>query len=88
MSRSSRPTRPGRQPRRRQARGASRVGERFEAVVVDVDHRDETRGVVTVRDPAVEAPVRGSGPLPLGTDVEVELVRSDVVARKVEFRLS
>jgi len=65
-----------------------RVGERFEAVVVDVDHRDETRGVVTIRDPAVEATVRGPGPLPLGTDVRVELTRADVVARKVEFRLT
>ena len=65
-----------------------RVGEQFEAVVVEVDQRDRTRGVVTIRDPAVEAPVRGAGPLPLGTDVRVELTRADVAARKVEFRLA
>jgi exoribonuclease R len=64
-----------------------RVGERFEAVVVDVDGKDGTRGVVTIQEPAVEAPVVGSGPLPLGTDVQVELTRADVEAGRVEFAL-
>ena len=64
-----------------------RVGEKFDAVVVEVDDKDETRGVVTIQEPAVEAPVVGSARLPLGTDVQVELTRADVEARRVEFRL-
>ena len=64
-----------------------RVGEKFDAVIVDVDDRDGTRGVVTIQEPAVEAPVAGSGRLPLGSDVQVELTRADVEARKVEFTL-
>ena len=64
-----------------------RVGDKFDGVVVDVDDRDETRGVVTVQEPAVEAPVVGPGRLPLGTGVQVELTRADVEARKVEFTL-
>lgn len=64
-----------------------RVVEKFDAVVVEVDDKDESRGVVTIQEPAVEAPVVGSGRLPLGTDVQVELTRADVEARQVEFRL-
>ena len=64
-----------------------RVGEKFDAVVIEVDDKDETRGVVTIQEPAVEAPVVGSARLPLGTDVQVELTRADVEARRVEFRL-
>ena len=64
-----------------------RVGDKFDAVVVDVDDREESRGIVTIQEPAIEAPVVGSGPLPLGTDVQVELARADVEARKVEFTL-
>ena len=47
-----------------------RVGEEFAAMVVDVDDRKPERGDVVVRDPAVEAPVVGRAPLPLGTDVD------------------
>ncbi len=64
-----------------------RVGERFPGVVVDVDDKQPSRGVVTVQDPAVEAPVTATGDLPLGMDVVVELVRADVGAGQVEFRL-
>ena len=32
-----------------------RVGEKFEAVVIEVDHDDERKGTVMVREPAVEA---------------------------------
>ncbi len=37
----------------------SRVGERFEGVVLEVEHDDEREGTVMVREPAVEAPVTG-----------------------------
>ena len=63
-----------------------RVGELFEAVVVDVDG-DGRRGVVTVQDPAVEARVVAPEALPLGTDVRVRLTTADVGSRKVEFTL-
>lgn len=66
---------------------ASRVGDTFSGVVVDVDDKDDTRGTVTIQDPAIEATVVGSAALPLGEAVEVELVAADVVSRTVEFRL-
>ena len=64
-----------------------RVGERFEGVVVERDEERRTRGVVTVADPAVEAPLTGSGELPLGEDVTVTLTTADPRKRKVEFTL-
>ena len=64
-----------------------REGENFAAVVVDLDERDETRGTVTVQEPAVEADVHGSDKLPLGEDVEVTLRTADVRSRTVEFAL-
>jgi exoribonuclease R len=67
---------------------AGRVGETFHGVVVEVDDEDETRGTVTVQDPAIEAPVTGAGPLPLGTDVSVVLESADPATRKVAFRLA
>ena len=39
-----------------------RVGEKFDAVVVEVDDRDATRGTVTIQDPAVEARSAGRCP--------------------------
>jgi exoribonuclease R len=67
---------------------ADRVGEEFEAVVVDVDEKDPQRGVVLVHDPDVEARVVStSGPLPLGTDVRVRLTVADIEQRRVEFEL-
>jgi exoribonuclease R len=65
----------------------SRVGEVFDGVVVDVDDSDEQRGVVVIHDPDVEAPVVGSAPLPLGTDVRVRLTTADLTARAVGFTL-
>ena len=64
-----------------------RVGDRFTAVVVEVDEKDARRGEVTVQDPAVEAGVTGSRALPLGEEVEVVLATADPVIRKVEFTL-
>jgi exoribonuclease R len=66
---------------------SDRVGESFEAVVVEVDEREPTRGTVTVQQPAVEAPVTSASDVPLGTDVRVRLTTADVERRKVEFTL-
>lgn len=66
---------------------APRVGSPFPGVVVDVDDRDERRGEVTIQDPAIEAVVVSSGPLPIGQDVTVKLTTADVTSRKVEFTL-
>jgi VacB/RNase II family 3'-5' exoribonuclease len=63
-----------------------RVGERFAAVVVDLDEKDRRRGDITIQDPAIEATVTGSGELPLGEEITVELVAADPRTRKVEFR--
>ncbi len=64
-----------------------RVGESFDAVVVEVNEKDPTRGVVTVTEPAVEAPVVSEHEVPLGTDVRVRLTTADVTKRRVEFTL-
>jgi exoribonuclease R len=66
---------------------AHRVGDTFDAVVVEVDEEDPTRGELTVPDPAVEAGVVGSSDLPLGQAVKVRLASVDVQARSVEFEL-
>ncbi|WP_312008820.1 hypothetical protein [Nocardioides alcanivorans] len=44
-----------------------RVGETFDAVVIDVDEKDPTRGEITIAEPAIEARVTSSSPLPLGS---------------------
>ena len=64
-----------------------RVGERFPAVVVEVDDLDPLKGDVTIQDPAIEATVTGSVDLPLGEEVSVELVQADPATRKVAFRV-
>ncbi|MFC4786511.1 RNB domain-containing ribonuclease [Nocardioides sp. MAHUQ-72] len=64
-----------------------RVGQLFEGVVVDVAEKDGTRGVVTVQDPAIEAPVTSPAPLPLGEQVSVRLAEADVANRRVAFTL-
>lgn len=63
-----------------------RVGEQFEGVIVSVDERDRDRdeGVISLTDPAVEAPVKGRG-VALGERVTVTLRRADVAAGKVSF---
>jgi exoribonuclease R len=65
-----------------------RVGESFAGVVTDVDEEDHTRGKVTVQDPAVEARVTSSSPLPLGTEAEVRLTQADLASRSVLFELA
>jgi exoribonuclease R len=66
---------------------APQVGREFPGVIVDLDDRDEGRGTVTIREPAVEARVTGPAPLPLGTDVTVTLATADVSSRRVAFEL-
>lgn len=65
-----------------------RVGETFEAAVVEVDEQDDRKGDITIQEPAVEARVRADTPLPLGADVRVRLVGADLATRKVEFALA
>ncbi len=66
---------------------ASRVGETFAGVIVEVDEKDDERGEVNINDPAIEAKVTGSSPLPIGEAVTVKLTRADVATRSVQFTL-
>ncbi|HXH88606.1 MAG TPA: RNB domain-containing ribonuclease [Gaiellaceae bacterium] len=61
-----------------------RVGETFEAVVVEVDEQDGG-GTVQLLDPAVTAKCEGT--LPLGERVVVRLETADVAKRQVRFVL-
>jgi exoribonuclease R len=63
------------------------VGAKFDAVVTEVDHDDERKGTVMVREPAVEAAVSSDSPLPVGEDVTVTLTEADPATRKVRFTL-
>lgn len=66
-----------------------RVGETFEAVVVEVDDKDDHKGDITVQDPAIEASVTSEGPpLPLGEQVSVRLESADVGSRSIRFVLA
>jgi len=62
-----------------------RVGDTFEAVVVEVDH-DDSGGTVQLIEPAVTASCKGR--LPLGERVLARLVLADVVKRQVRFELA
>jgi exoribonuclease R len=65
---------------------AKRVGEVFDAGVVDLDAPAKSRppgGTVAIDDPAVRA--RCAGELPLGERVPVRLVTADPPTRKVQF---
>jgi VacB/RNase II family 3'-5' exoribonuclease len=64
------------------------VGETFDGVVVEVDDRDQRRGDVTIREPAVEAPIRDDQNLPLGTDVRARLAAADPQTRTIRFELA
>lgn len=61
---------------------APRIGEEFDAVVVETGER---RGVVQLRDPAVRARCEG-GLLPLGQALRVRLAEVSLGARRVTFR--
>jgi len=58
----------------------SRIGETFDAVVVD---SDDHSAVVQLAQPAVRT--RMSAPLPLGERVRLTLTAADPVARTVTF---
>lgn len=64
-----------------------RVGETFGAVVVEIDDDEPRKGTVAIADPAIEAPVISTAPIPLGSDVQVRLTHADLETRKVEFTL-
>lgn len=64
---------------------SKRVGETFDAVIVEVDDEDKRKGAITVEEPAIEAGVASASALPLGEEVQVRLETADVVARKVRF---
>ncbi|TDD33280.1 RNB domain-containing ribonuclease, partial [Nonomuraea terrae] len=62
-----------------------RIGQAFEAVVIDVDQRHGD-GQVQITEPAVIA--RCDGDLPLGEQVVVRLSRADPATREVRFTLA
>ncbi|TMR95901.1 RNB domain-containing ribonuclease [Nonomuraea basaltis] len=62
-----------------------RLGQAFEAVVIDVDER-RGGGQVQLVEPAVIA--RCDGPLPLGEPVTVRLAQADPATREVRFTLA
>ena len=66
---------------------APRVGDAFEGSIVEVE-KDKSRGVAMLRDLAIEAPVQGDAPLPLGEAVTLRLVEADPETRKVRFELA
>lgn len=67
---------------------APRVGETFGGAIVEVAHGDPARGIVIVRNPAIEAAVSGTSTLPLGAEVRVTLVEADPVKRVTRFELA
>ncbi len=66
---------------------APRVGETFDGAIVEVAATDARKGVVIVRDQAVEASVSSDSALPLGSDVRVTLVEADPLTRITRFVL-
>ncbi|MDE2248570.1 MAG: RNB domain-containing ribonuclease [Xanthomonadaceae bacterium] len=67
---------------------APRVGETFDGAIVEVAATDARKGIVIVREQAVEAGVSsGGGALPLGGDVRVVLVEADPLKRATHFAL-
>lgn len=67
---------------------APRVGTIFSGAIVERAPGDATRGVVMLRDPAIEASVSARVELPLGADVRVTLVEADPVRRITRFELA
>ncbi|MFC4536870.1 RNB domain-containing ribonuclease [Sphaerisporangium dianthi] len=63
-----------------------RVGQAFDAVVVDVEE-GRPGGIVQITEPAVVARCDGEG-LPLGEKVQVRLTRADLITREVRFSLA
>ncbi|MFD1930399.1 MULTISPECIES: RNB domain-containing ribonuclease [Nonomuraea] len=63
-----------------------RIGQSFDAVVLDIDER-RPGGLVQLTDPAVVARCDGS-PLPLGQSVRVRLTQADPNTREVRFTVA
>lgn len=64
---------------------SGREGERFDAVVIDVDEWRPAAGAVQLREPAVVARCEGADRLPLGERIKVRLVLADPSTRTVRF---
>ncbi|CAD5942930.1 MULTISPECIES: RNB domain-containing ribonuclease [Streptomyces] len=63
-----------------------RVGELFDAYVVDVGDRNPTTGTVHLRDPAIVGRIEGgTAPLPLGERLRVRLTRAGPASKTVLF---
>ena len=67
---------------------SSRISEVFDGSIVELQRDDPRRGVVVLHDPAIEAPVSGAAPLPLGDRVRVRLVEADPQRRITRFELA
>ena len=65
----------------------TQVGQQFDGVVTEVEHDDQRAGTVMIREPAVEASVTSTSPLPVGEDVTVTLAEADPATRRVRFTL-
>jgi exoribonuclease R len=61
-----------------------RIGERFEAVVLELDHDDPRVADIQIADPAVEARATGSG-LHVGEEITVALAQADPATRTIRF---
>ncbi|MEO5624516.1 MAG: RNB domain-containing ribonuclease, partial [Dokdonella sp.] len=64
---------------------ASHVGDIFDGTIVEIAHDDTKKGIVMLRDPAIEAPIAGGADLPLGAAIKVKLVAADVATRSIQF---
>ncbi|MFN2594369.1 MAG: RNB domain-containing ribonuclease, partial [Actinomycetota bacterium] len=60
----------------------ARVGEVFEATVVEVGHRS---GTIQIKEPAVLAPC--DGPLELGSTIRVRLAEADADKGRLRFEV-
>jgi len=64
------------------------VGRQYTGVVIDIDPRNDKRGIASIPGLAVEAPVTSTAPLVLGTEASLTLAQADVDAGVVAFRLN
>ncbi|MEO5558636.1 MAG: RNB domain-containing ribonuclease, partial [Dokdonella sp.] len=64
---------------------ASHVGEVFDGTIVEIAQYDTKKGVVMLRDPAIEAPIASGADLPLGAAIKVKLVSADLATRSIRF---
>jgi exoribonuclease R len=67
---------------------ATRIGDIFAGAIVEVAAHDPRKGVVILRDPAIEASVSSASALPLGADVKVKLVEADPIKRTTRFEVA